>query len=252
MKVELLYDLECPNVAATRENLSRALLLEKLPSNWTEWEQASADAPSYVRSFGSPTILIDGLDLAGIEPGNEPSCCRLYESTDNGRTGVPSVALIQAALLQAKVREKELRPAKQSLLALPGIAISILPFGGCPACWPVYGGILSALGLGVLLSSQYLLPLTAVFLLIALFTLAFRARTRRGYGPFAAGVMAAALILWGKFSLESNAVAYTGATLLIGSSLWNSWPPRAPSTPCPKCAPSDAELIQLSAMEKLS
>lgn len=249
MKVELLYDRGCPNVAPTRENLSRALQLEKLPENWTEWEQASPDAPSYVRSFGSPTILIDGRDLAGITPGNGSSC-RLYESTKNGRTGVPSVALIQAAVLKSKLREKELRPAKHRLLALPGIAVSILPFGGCPACWPVYGGVLSALGLGFVLSSRYLLPLTALFLGIALFTLAFRAGARRGYGPFAVGLLAAALILGGKFLLESTALPYAGAAILVASSVWNSWPRKTAAAPCPNCAPSDTYLIQLSAREK--
>ncbi|MEX2263361.1 MAG: MerC family mercury resistance protein [Bryobacteraceae bacterium] len=137
---------------------------------------------------------------------------------------------------------------KQNLLAVPAILLSVLPpLGGCPACWPVYGGVLSALGLGFLLSSRYLLPLTALFLFIALFTLAFRARTRRGYGPFAVGLVAAAVILCGKFSLESNALAYSGVALLTASSLWNSWPRQIAAPHCPKCAPSDTGFIQLSA-----
>lgn len=242
MRVELLYDRACPNIQATRENLSRALLSENLPSNWTEWEQASPDAPAYVRGFGSPTVLIDGRDVAGVAPGDEFSYCRLYKSAGNGKNGVPSVALIHAALLHSAPREK-LRTANQSVLAVPGILLGVLPFGGCPACWPVYGGVLSALGLGFLLSFRYLLPLTAFFLFIALFTLAFRASARRGYGPFAAGLAAAALILCGKFSLESNALAYSGAALLVASSLWNSWPHKTEAARCPKCAPSDTNLI---------
>lgn len=73
-----------------------------------------------------------------------------------------------------------------------------------------------------------------------------------GYGPFVAGMVAAATVLCGKFSLESNALAYSGVALLIVSSLWNSSPRKAADAQCPKCAPSDAELIQLSAPEKSS
>lgn len=233
------------------ENLSRVLISAKLPCTWTEWEQSSPDAPSYVRSFGSPTVLIDGRDVAGDAPGNEPSCCRLYESVENGKSDIPSEALIQAALLQDAPVEKP-HTAKQNLLAVPGILFSVLPFGGCPACWPVYAGALSALGLGFLLSSRYLLPLTALFLFIALFTLAFRAGARRGHGPFAVGFVAATLILCGKFLRESSALAYSGAALLIASSLWNSWPRKTAAVRCPKCAPSDTGLIQLSATEKSS
>jgi hypothetical protein len=88
--------------------------------------------------------------------------------------------------------------------------------------------------------------------LITLFTLVYRAKGRHGYGPFAAGLAAGVLILYGKFSLELTALAYGGVALLIVSSLWNSWPRKMATTQCPKCAPSDAELIQLSATEKLS
>ena len=41
-------------------------------------------------------VGLDGQDVAGVEPGSGPSCCRLYDSFD-GRSGVPSVALIRTA-----------------------------------------------------------------------------------------------------------------------------------------------------------
>ena len=114
---------------------------------------------------------------------------------------------------------------KQNLLAAPGIGLSLLPKIACPACWPAYAGLLSSIGLSFLIpNAAYLLPLTAAFLLIALGTLAFRARSRRGYTPLAVGTIAASLILLGKFSLASNALFYAGLGLLILASAWNSWP----------------------------
>ncbi len=82
------------------------------------------------------------------------------------------------------------------------------------------------MGLSFLMKTTYLLPLTAMFLVIAVASLAFRADCRRGYGPFAVGLAAAALLLAGKFLLESNPVMYAGAGLLFAASLWNAWPRR--------------------------
>jgi hypothetical protein len=117
------------------------------------------------------------------------------------------------------------RTWKQNLLAAPGIGLSLLPKVACPACWPAYAGLLSSLGLGFMVPNlTYLLPLTVAFLLIAVGTLAFRARRRRGYVPFALGILAAGFILLGKFYLASNPVLYAGLGLLILASVWNSWP----------------------------
>ena len=114
---------------------------------------------------------------------------------------------------------------KQNLLAAPGVGLSLLPKIACPACWPAYAGLLSSVGLGFLIpNTAYLLPLTVIFLLVAIGMLAFRARRRRGYGPFAIGIVSTSLILFGKFSLASNSVFYAGLGLLILASVWNSWP----------------------------
>lgn len=105
----------------------------------------------------------------------------------------------------------------------------------CPACWPAYAGLLSALGLGFINYSPYLLPLTLVFLVVVLTTLALRAETRRGYAPLALGILAAVLVLIGKFHFDSNSATYTGVALLVGASIWNSWPRRIHETSCPRC-----------------
>lgn len=116
------------------------------------------------------------------------------------------------------------RAWKQSILALPGVSVSLLPKLACPACWPAYAGLLSSIGLGFLVSTVYLLPLTVAFLVLALAALAFRVRRRHGHGPFLLGTAAAAGILLGKFLWESNSILYCAAGLLVAASLWNSWP----------------------------
>lgn len=137
---------------------------------------------------------------------------------------------------------------KPTLAVLPGVGVSLLPKLACPMCWPAYAGLLSSLGLGFLISTTYLLPVTAAFLVVAVAALGFRAGARRGFGPMRLGVVAGAAVLYGKFFLESDAAMYGGVALLVAASVWNSWPPRAAS--CPECVPAGGDLIQLNAQEK--
>ena len=127
------------------------------------------------------------------------------------------------------------------LAALPGAGASLVPVGACPACWPAYAGVLSALGLGFLLDDAWLLPLTAAFLLAAVASLAYRAKSHRGYRPFFVGLLAASLLLAGKFRIASDLVTYGGAVLLVAAAVWNAWPRSAidtDATTCPACAPN--------------
>ena len=228
--VELVYDNGCPNVALARANLIRAFEQAGLSQRWTEWERSSPNTPQRVRGFPSPTVLVGGRDVAGFEPAGELASCRLYSLPGGRFTGVPPVELIAAALKQAT-------PAwKQSLLVLPGAAVALLPNVACPACWPVYAGLLSSLGLGFLLSTRYLLPLTIAFLALALGALGLQARRHHKYGPLLLGLAGSAPLLAGKFVFDSNPAMFGGLGVLIAASIWNSWPRRAaPPVSCPVC-----------------
>jgi mercuric ion transport protein len=86
LKVELVYDKDCPNVAATRTNLLRAFAEGGVSAKWTEWEASCPETPARPRGFGSPTVLVEGMDVAGAQPVEGLTSCRLYE-----RRGVPPV-----------------------------------------------------------------------------------------------------------------------------------------------------------------
>ena len=128
------------------------------------------------------------------------------------------------------------RSWKQGLLALPGVGVAMLPKLACPLCWPAYAVLLSSLGLGFLISTANLLPLTIVFLVLALAALAFRATKRRGYGPFLLGLIAAVGVLLGKFLWESNPTIYSAVGVLVGASFWNAWPLRDTSNEATTCS----------------
>lgn len=82
------------------------------------------------------------------------------------------------------------------------------------------------MGLAFLLQTEYLLPITVITLLVAVAALGFRAARRRGYSPFALGLVSAVLMVVGKFAWDSAFLTYSGITLLIAASVWNSWPKR--------------------------
>ena len=109
-----------------------------------------------------------------------------------------------------------------TISGIPAAALAALPF--CPACYPMYAGIFTALGLTPLSHTGVQATLTLVFLAISLAALAFRARARRGYAPLAAGCAASLVVLIGKFGLGIDAMTYSGIAILVLASVWNVWP----------------------------
>jgi len=120
---------------------------------------------------------------------------------------------------------------KHSLLTVPGIGVSLFPKLACPLCWPAYAGLLSSVGIGFLISTKYLLPVTVAFLVLTVGTLAFRAKGRHGYGPFLLGGVSAIGVLLGKFAWGSNPMMYVTLGLLVIASVWNAWPHRNATVP---------------------
>lgn len=113
---------------------------------------------------------------------------------------------------------------KRILTALPGIGAALLPKAACPACWPLYAGILSSLGLGFLMTGPYFYLFIGILLGASLSSLAYKARTRRGYLPFWVGLLSASIIVAGKYFALSDYVFYSGALLLVIASIWNNIP----------------------------
>ena len=169
----------------------------------------------------------------------------MYASGDSGFQKVPPINTIAAALAKPPAAGGATRSWRATLAVVPGLGVTLLPLGTCPACWPAYAGFLGSLGLGFLLSETYLLPVTAALLVLAVASLAYRARSRYGYGPFVVGSMAAGLALTGKFFAASDSLLYAGLTLLVCASVWNAWPRRTPSAgSCAACVSPQLESLQ--------
>jgi hypothetical protein len=103
MLVELVYDPECPNVEKARAVLTRALQEADVPAVWTEWDTDDPECPENRKAYGSPTILVNGDDVApgphqwaSREAPSGPRC-RLYrEGTEI--LGAPPLSRVRAAI----------------------------------------------------------------------------------------------------------------------------------------------------------
>jgi len=250
MEVELVYENTCPNVGAARSQLLRAFAEIGIQSHWQEWEVSSPEAPSHVHGYGSPSILVNGRDVSGNTADGDDYCCRIYSRGEQANKGVPPVADIVRALKSAQDTPSTRNDGSSWRVngaMLPTVGVAFLPKRACPACWPAYAGLLSSLGIGFFDYTPYLLPLTAVFVLIAIAALAYRARQRHGYKPFLLGVSAGVILLAGKFHYDSDIAMYAGLALLVLASLWNSLPRAQPAgASCLACVTSGQEPMRQS------
>jgi hypothetical protein len=232
--VELIYDTTCPNVEAARQQLRQAFQELGQPPAWQEWDRGAPLSPADARPYGSPTILVDGKDVGGTSPYDGADSCRVYRTENDSFQKVPSVESIASALRDSP-SSNGVGSVRSWLAIIPAIGVSMLPKLVCPACWPAYVGLLSSIGLGFLMKTVYLLPLTVGLLIVAVGALGFRAWNRHGFGPFATGVVAALIVIVGKFQFESDPAMYGGIALLIAASVWNTRPKRSKKASCPAC-----------------
>ena len=149
--------------------------------------------------------------------------------------------LVQMGVDEDRSRAGVTRGSGRSILGIPVAALAALPL--CPACYPAYAGVLSALGLTVLSDTAVQTLLTVLFLSAALGALLYKARSRRGYGPFVLGTAASVVLGISKFMMGIDPITYAAVGVLVLAGLWNVWPPAnaACEIALDRAAPSRAE-----------
>lgn len=237
MNVELIYDADCPNVAATRSVLIKAFAKTGASACWREWERSAPESPEYVRRFGSPTILVDGEDV--VPDGKyDAASCRIYADSAGQIIRTPPFDTICAALLEGAPPRASAPPrGRWHMLAVsfPAIGTALLPKLVCPLCFPAYGALLSALGLGFVDYTPYLLPLTAAFLTMALGALAFHTYRHGRWLPLLIGLVAVAITTVGKFFADSESLTVVGVVLLVGAIVLTMRKQTSSAASCPAC-----------------
>ena len=101
LRVELVYDSDCPHVDDARRTIRDALSAVGSRGEWVEWNRDDAKTPIELRGYGSPTVLVNGRDVAAV--GTEDTqavgnSCRVYLDECGCYCGTPSSDLIIKAL----------------------------------------------------------------------------------------------------------------------------------------------------------
>ncbi len=235
MNVELIYDADCPNVASARSLLIKAFARTGVSARWREWERSAPDSPDYTSRYGSPTILVDGKDVAGAAPVAGIGACRVYADGEVKLSRTPPLYAVCSALLSASPGKPTKTRWQTVAASFPAVGVALMPKLTCPLCFPAYAAVLSAFGLEFVDYTPYLLPLTAAFLAIVAIVLALQTRRTGNVYPLLLGIAASVLVLVGKFYVESEWLTLGGIVLLVAAVFFGS---RAKSTAivsCPAC-----------------
>lgn len=107
MKVEVLYVAECPSHAAAVKLVKDVLAAQGVVADIREVLVADERMAKELRFCGSPTIRINGRDVAGEPQKTEvfSVSCRLYPGAK--QSGLPSAEWVHRAVIEAR---KEDRP----------------------------------------------------------------------------------------------------------------------------------------------
>ena len=91
LTIELIYEKTCPNIAAARTQLLHAFSQLGQTPKWSEWEVSEEGTPDHIHGYGSPTILVNGIDVTGANADTDDMCCRVYANSETKNKGVPTV-----------------------------------------------------------------------------------------------------------------------------------------------------------------
>ena len=83
----------CPNAGPARQVLGKALQSVGLPPQFEDINVHDPATPAELQNWASPTILVNGNDVAGGE-AQQGTGCRIYAGTENA----PDLELIVTAL----------------------------------------------------------------------------------------------------------------------------------------------------------
>ena len=102
MKVEVLYVAECPSYPAAVKPVKDVWLAEGITTEVYEVLVRDGQMAGKLRFLGSPTIRIDGRDVAGESKTvkNFALSCRLYPGSK--QTGLPPAEMVHRAVLEAR------------------------------------------------------------------------------------------------------------------------------------------------------
>ena len=105
MKIEVFYVPDCPHHPTSLMRLREVLAADGVAAEIREVAVTNMQMAEALRFCGSPTIRINGRDIAGEskDVGNFAMSCRLYPGAK--QPGVPPVEMIRRAVREARATD---------------------------------------------------------------------------------------------------------------------------------------------------
>ncbi len=124
LRVELLYSPDCPHWERTRAALHRILSRDAIETPIELVVVNGLDDAAFLGFVGSPTVRLNGVDVAPPPPGTEPSVgCRSYRQADGSLAGtVPEELLREAIRARQRGRLEAFQRAESAKVALVALA----------------------------------------------------------------------------------------------------------------------------------
>lgn len=98
-KIELLYFTGCPNYQRALTVLQEAIKAAKLRASIDMVAVETQEEAERQRFYGSPTIRVNGVDIAPLDPFAQPAlACRVYRTAQRALSPIPPVEAVAAAL----------------------------------------------------------------------------------------------------------------------------------------------------------
>ena len=110
MRIEFLYWDECPSHERALDRLREVLAEEGVPAPVEILRIETDDQARALRFPGSPTIRIDGADIAPPRDLPDGLTCRVYHTEDGRVTPLPTKEQIRRALRAVQEASDAARP----------------------------------------------------------------------------------------------------------------------------------------------
>jgi Domain of unknown function (DUF2703) len=100
VKVEILYVADCPSHPAAVRLVREVLAAQGVTAQIHEVLVTDRETADKLKFLGSPTIRVNGRDVANDQTQNFAMSCRLYPGST--QVGVPPAELIHRAIIEAR------------------------------------------------------------------------------------------------------------------------------------------------------
>lgn len=217
LKIELIYDHDCPNVEVAKSHLKQALTNLSKEHTWQEWDRGNPRSPSYVQQYGSPTILINGKPIGKLRDDKESRSCSIYRDTQENILRAPSVEQIQSSILEANKQQSVMGMLSAGIASI----LAFIPFISCPLCWPAYASFLAYLGIGIFNFTPYFIPILFGLVILSCVLIWRDHGSHKRFSPFILALTGGVLILIGKVMFSLNYLLYVGIICLLTSTILN-------------------------------